>query len=208
MPVGTGTGSTSTGGGGGGGSTGYPTRRAKFVTPGSSNPEALLATTATNGTQVVHNLTLSGSYARSLRISVMSGTIGNVTVSGINPAGGTHSEVVAADSSGFTLKVYGPGAVTVTIPNTASGSYRIGTWEWLGLTADEPAADMDDAGNGISIQTLANGAPQQTDGFVDVGVIRAPSIAGGYGSWRPSALGTFGLDGVTTFTVAYLGEPE
>ena len=185
-------------GGGGGGDRGLAT----FTAPAASNNTALQAATDLVGAGATLTLTLTGSYARGVRLTVVSGTItGNVSITGPNPAGGSHTENVT-QASGDTVKVFGPGTITVVIP-TSTCRYSIGTTDWIGLPSTGPAKDVTGTGVGMQLALLWGGIPYAPE-LPDTGRVRAPSLAGGYGAWLPSAYGLIAWDGSTTAVLSYL----
>ncbi len=166
-----------------------------FTTPDAADSEAMLGTTAAITSIRVHSLTMPAGYARGVVFTQLGGTMtGTVTVLGVNPAGGTHSEVIALGSGAggyMSAKVYGPGAITITItaqPDT-TGSYQFGTTELIGLYswAAKPIAGgfgmvlsvlVDLVGGGYLPSVIATASSE-------TGTITGPLVTGGFGAWLP-----------------------
>lgn len=186
-----------------GGGSGTILGEATFSNPiATSNFTFLNAYDSVGNGAIVHTFTLGGAYARGLKLTVVSGTVtGNVVVSGLNPAGGSHNCNIT-QAAGDSALVFSPGEITVTVTG-ASARYSIGLTDLIGLPAEFPAKAIQ--GNaGLALGAMRNGAPAiEPELFItDYGLVYAAALAGGFGAWKPSAYGNV-WDGTADGTVYY-----
>lgn len=173
------------------GAAAHPTPRVTQEFASYLDGTSLLGATGTTTSPATHNLTLGGSYARSIQVRLASSSnayTGSWTVTGQDINGSAQSEVLStADPTGDatpileTRKTYKPGSVTVTrtaMANT-SGSYTINVGTAFGFSLKAYEGPTLGFGHLLSI-TIENFGPATLSAAV--AYVNGPTLSPPYGS--------------------------
>lgn len=163
--------------------------RAESIAP---NSETLMALTATQTSSWTHDITLNLTHPMNVDVvlAVRASTyVGPYTISGPNPAGGTHTEQLslAGLSGGGTaraLKVYGPtGTLTISGPaqSNALGGITVITGRRCGLTEHTVKAYTN---TGVLLSAIKGVDGEELAPENSRGHLWAPSATGGKGAYE------------------------